>query len=98
MDRKGEYYNSPSKNAFRRKTLLFQKSSGIEKKGQEGGGTSRFSVDYLCLRVLKRFLLEPFFASEIFGIEKNVLIKERGEGGIISTFRRKFVVSHYRKT
>ena len=58
------------------------------------GGISRFQSKFLCLTVPKNFVRESFCFSENFWFRK-VLWMKRGD---ITFFRRKFLVSHCRKT
>ena len=65
----------------------------------KGGGEEchNFPLKICRLTVPENFVGEPFCVSENFWYRKILWIR-RGEGGSVTFFHRKFVVSQYRKT
>ena len=66
---------------------------------RKGGGEEchNFPLKICCLTVPENFVGEPFCVSEKFWYRKKLWIR-RGEGGSVTIFHQKFVVSQYRKT
>ena len=69
-----------------RKILLTKKFMD-KREGEE----SRFSFDFFCLRVPKKFVGEPFSVTLISGIEKHYASE-----GYVTISCRKFFLSQYR--
>ena len=80
---------------FRKGTLLCLAKFRVSKNILHEG-SSTISCR-LCLTVPKNFVREPFYVSEKIWYRKIFWIK-RAEGGSVTIFHRKFVVSQYRKT
>ena len=86
---------SHSTGKLRQGTLVCLTKFRASKKILHEGSSTIFCRP--CLTVPKKFVGEPFCVSENFWYRKNLWIR-RGEGGSVTIFHRKFVVSQYRKT
>ena len=86
---------SHSTGKLRKGTLLCLTKFRVSKNFLHEGGRTIFCR--VCLTVPKNFVREPFYVSEKFWYRKIFWIK-RAEGGSVTIFHRKFVVSQYRKT
>ena len=64
----------------------------MDKRG-EGDGVSRFSVEKLLSHSTKNCVGEPFGVSDNFWYRKNFMDERGRKEGVITIFRRKFVVS-----
>ena len=100
--RGGEYHDFPSKflshctEIFHWRTLWCFRKILLSKifMHRRGGGASRFCRNFLSHRTeTKSFVKEPFCFPEIFWYGKNFM----NEKGVITFFRRKFLVSQCRK-
>ena len=105
MDKKGgrrECHIFPSKTLLshstgklRQGTLVCLTKFRVSKNFLQEGSSTIFCR--LCLTEPENFVGEPFCVAENFWYRKILWIR-RGEGGSVTFFHRKFVVSQYRKT